>query len=125
VGPHWERELRCVSEVVEVTREVSTTAAASASLPAPCVMQPRPTPRSTVSHPSRKAREQWGAHCVWRCQRDQQPGSLRWGRRDTQEVRRRRADCARPFASALLSRGTCEMENFSDRANFWQVQCSE
>jgi hypothetical protein len=43
----------------------------------------------------------------------------------TQEVCRRRADCARPFASALLSRGTCEMENFSERANFWQVQCRE
>src|ERR1035437_3394215 len=40
-------------------------------------------------------------------------------------VRRRSADCASPFASALLSRGTCEMENFSERASFRQVQCKE
>jgi len=38
---------------------------------------------------------------------------------------RRRADWAKPFASALFSRGTCEMENFRERANFWQVQCRE
>ncbi len=38
---------------------------------------------------------------------------------------RRSADCASPFASALLSRGTCEIENVSDRASFRQVQCNE
>lgn len=39
--------------------------------------------------------------------------------------RRRSADWASRFASALLSRGTCEMENFSARASFRQVQCKE
>lgn len=39
--------------------------------------------------------------------------------------RRRSAACANPFASALLSRGTCEMENFSARASLRQVQCKE
>ena len=39
--------------------------------------------------------------------------------------RRRSADCASPFASALFSRGTWEMENFSARASLRQVQCSE
>lgn len=40
-------------------------------------------------------------------------------------LRRRSADCAKPFASALFARGTCEMENFSARASFRHVQCKE
>src|SRR6266566_3183116 len=40
-------------------------------------------------------------------------------------TRRRNADCASPLASALSSRGTCEMENFSERASLRQVQCKE
>jgi hypothetical protein len=39
--------------------------------------------------------------------------------------RRRSAAWANPFASALFSRGTCEMENFSARASLRQVQCKE
>jgi hypothetical protein len=39
--------------------------------------------------------------------------------------RRRNAVCASPFASALFSRGTCEMENFKARASLRQVQCKE
>ena len=38
---------------------------------------------------------------------------------------RRSAACANPFASALFSRGTCEMENFNARASLRQVQCKE
>ena len=97
----------------------STTAAASASLPAPRVMQPWPTPSSNVSHPSRKSKQTVGRPLV-----SGDAGGVNslaasaGGAEITQEVCRRRADCARPFASALLSRGTCEMENFSDRANF-------
>jgi len=45
--------------------------------------------------------------------------------RDLPYTFRRSADCASPFASALSSRGTCEMENASDRASFRQVQCKE
>src|ERR1700674_3235934 len=40
-------------------------------------------------------------------------------------TRRRSADCASPLASALFSRGTCEMENFSACASLRQVQCKE
>ena len=42
----------------------STTAAASASLPAPRVMQPWPTPSSNVSHPSRKSKQTVGRPLV-------------------------------------------------------------
>ncbi len=40
-------------------------------------------------------------------------------------TRRRNAVCASPLASALFSRGTCEMENFKARASLRQVQCKE
>jgi hypothetical protein len=40
-------------------------------------------------------------------------------------LRLRSADCANRFASTLNSRRTCEIENFNDRASFWQVQCRE
>jgi hypothetical protein len=96
---------------------------------APCDMRPSCNLGRHSAVPSPTLREKQANSgtptCVWRCQRGQQPGSPGGGAETTQEVCRRRADCARPFASALLSRGTCEMENFSDRANFWQVQCSE
>jgi hypothetical protein len=37
----------------------------------------------------------------------------------------RAAELARLFASVLLSRGTCEIEKSSDRANFRQIQFRE
>jgi hypothetical protein len=54
-----------------------------------------------------------------------QPGGCNGSQDDYFYVFRRNADCAKPLASALFSRGTCEMENASDRANFRQVQCRE
>jgi hypothetical protein len=124
--PVLGKKLRCVSQVVKVTREVL-----------PPRLRQQPIFASTLRHataadsrqrrlpPFAKNRRRAGRPLCSAMPERSTTGSLRWGRRDTQEVCRRRADCARPFASALLSRGTCEMENLSDRANFWQVQCSE
>ena len=37
----------------------------------------------------------------------------------------RTAELASRLASTLFSRGMCDMEKASERANFWQVQCRE
>ena len=51
---------------------------------------------------------------------------LKRGQRSEVRVYRfRSAVCAKRFASTLNSRGTCEMENASDRASFRHVQCNE
>ena len=40
-------------------------------------------------------------------------------------TRFRTAELASRLASTLFSRGMCDMENSSERANFLQVQCRE
>lgn len=62
--------------------------------------------RSTISEPA--AREQTGIPAV----------------RDYRTLFRT-AEFASRLASTLSSRGMCDMEKASERANFWQVQCRE
>jgi len=47
------------------------------------VMEPWPTPSSTVSHPSRKASKQWDAHLCLAMPEGSTAWQPRWGRRDS------------------------------------------